>query len=43
MRWWKKGGGVKEGRRSGRKYKEGDFGDFRGDWTLHEEKGEENT
>ena len=34
---------VKEGRRSGRRYKEGDFGDFRGGGTLHEEKGEENT
>ena len=32
---------MEEGRRWGRRYKEGDFGDFKGDWTLHEEKGEE--
>ena len=26
-------GGVKEGRRSGSRYKEGDFGDFKGGWS----------
>ena len=34
-------GGVKEERRSGRRYKEGDFGDFKGGWSG-EKFGENN-